>query len=197
MTDQRRAIAAFLAVIVASGMVVACTAPQRSLEAGERSCVGITEHICVDVLEAAKAWSTVDAVGYRIQCTVPICNDQTGTLSANILWSDGTTTDHGFGWGNGYDGSALREAWRPLPTPPVPPTCLGVPADQCEAFWSQAMIGVSPDQVSKIASVRVECTTTCSEASGEARSVVRFKDGSEVTVSTRTYGPAPEITGAP
>lgn len=178
-------------------MVMACTAPNRPAEAGEHSCLGLPEHICVDVLAAAKAWSNVDEAAYRIQCTVPTCGDQAGTLSANILWSDGTTTDHGFGWGNGYDGSSLLEAWRPLPTPPVPPTCLGVPVDQCDLFWSEAMIGVSPDQVPKIAFVRVECTTTCSATSGEARSVVQFQDGSEVTVSTRTYGAAPEITTAP
>jgi hypothetical protein len=180
-----------------AAMALACTDPQRPFEAGEQTCLGLAEHICVDVLAAAKAWTSSDPVGYRIQCTVPMCDEQAGTLSAKILWSDGTAAERGFGWGNGYDGSSLREAWRPLPTPPVPPTCLGVPADQCEAFWSQAMIGVSPDQVPKIAFVRVECTTTCSETSGEARSVVQFQDGSEVTVSTRTYGAAPEITSAP
>ncbi|HUS22467.1 MAG TPA: hypothetical protein VMZ66_10710 [Aeromicrobium sp.] len=178
-------------------MVIACSAPARPLEAGEQSCLGLAERICIDVLGAAKGWTSADVVGYRVQCTDRICDDQSGSLSASILWSDGTRTDRGFGWGNGYDGSAMREAWRPLPTPPVRPTCVGVPVDQCEAFWTDAMIGVTPDQVPKIASVRVECTTTCSEASGEARSVVRFNDGSEVTVSMRTYGAAPELTTAP
>lgn len=194
--DRRNVVGALLTAFLAA-MVVACSAPQRPFEAGEQSCLGLPDHICVDALAAAKASTNADVVGYRIQCTVPICDDQTGTLSANLLWSDGTRTDHGFGWGNGYDGSSLREAWQPLPTPPVPPTCLGVPADQCQEFWAQAMDGVSPDQIPKIAFVRVECTTTCSATSGEAKTVVQYQDGSSVTVSTSTYDLAPEITTAP
>jgi hypothetical protein len=135
-------------------------------------------------VDAVKATSDADVVGFRIQCTVPVCDVRDGSLDEDILWSDGTRTRQGGRWGNGSDVRSLLRAMQPVPTPPVRPTCLGVAQEQCDASWAQAMSNISRDQISSVAFVVVECTTTCnSSESGTGRTIVQFADGTRLVVA--------------
>lgn len=172
------------ALALALGVLGCSPAPAVPAAAGDHSCIGLSEEICAAMLDAATVASDADVVGVRIRCTAPSCDVRNGSLSADILWSDGTRTQPGFQWGNGTDMESLRKAMQPVPTPPVPPTCLHVSQEQCDASWADAMRDIGRDRIPTVAFVIVECTTTCTASeSGQGRTVVQFEDGTRFTVA--------------
>jgi hypothetical protein len=175
----------FAALLALALGVLACSpAAAAPAAAGDQLCIALSDEICAAMLDAAKAASGADVLGFRIRCTAPICDVRNGSLAADILWSDGTRTQPGFQWGNGSDIESLRRAMQPVPTPPVPPTCLRVSQEQCDASWADAVRDIDRDRISSVAFVIVECTTTCnSSESGKGRTIVQFEDGTRLIVA--------------
>jgi hypothetical protein len=179
--------------MIVSSCVAAPPAP-KTLEPGTEACLGLSEAICQAVVQAISAGrgSAVDA--YWISCDVPSCTTASGSLNVVVRWPDGTTDTSGFGWGNGFDTRPVGDAFRPIPTPPVPPTCLGVEATECTSRWRKAMENLPESEIGKVVGVILECTSPtipCPPTAGSGRMTLVFRDGSSRVESTWQYSSEP------
>lgn len=180
-----------LAALVALAVgTIACGARPAPAVAGDEECSGLSEDICAALLEAATTGIDADVEGYRFRCSALTCDLQSGSLDVDILLLDGTHKLAGFSWRNGLNMETLRGVMQPVPTPPVPPTCLGVTQEQCDASWANAMSDIDPARIGDVVAVVVECTTTCTSTPGKGRTIVQFQDGTRVTVAEWEGGSA-------
>ena len=184
-----RAVLSVLAVLTLSSSIAAPSVP-AALEPGSAACLGLPPAMCQSVVEAISTGrgSPVDA--YWISCDVPSCTTNSGSFDVVFRLPDGTTHTSGFGWGNGFDASSLADAFRPIPTPPVAPTCRGVEATECSSRWRNAMENLLESQVGDVTGVILECTSPtipCTPTAGSGRMTLAFRDGTSRVESTWQY----------
>lgn len=177
---------------------IGCAFPMGPVAAGEATCVGLSQEICTQVVDALPGSESSEVSGFRVRCTADAaCSSLSGDLDVDVVWSDGTRTSESLGWANGFDPAQARTVFArsgvPIPTPPVPPDCMGVPPPECQSNWMTAMENVPTQQIDDVVRVLVECTSAaaCTPTSGAGRVTLQFRDGTTLIESTWGYENAP------
>src|SRR6476660_5543551 len=138
---MHRAALGVVAVLAVSSCVAAPSVPPvpKTLGAGTAECLGLPEAMCQTIVQAISAGRGSPVEAYWIRCDVPSCTVNSGSVDVVFRLPDGTTDASGFGWGNGFDARFIVDAFRPFPTPQVPPACRGVDETECASRWRKAM----------------------------------------------------------
>ena len=192
---MRHLTAALLLAVVVGGCGLVPGQAEAPLPLGTKDCTGLAEALClqvVDSIRTSRNGGRLAPLAWRVRCTA-ICNVNTGEVEATINWSDGTTGTTGIGWAGELAGPPILAPVPidPVPFPEVPPTCLGVPQEQCLGEWQTSLENLSADQRGQIVAINVECTTSCTPLEGNGTTTVVLRDGTPVTVSTWSYKAAP------
>ena len=189
---MNRAILSVVALLIVGSCVAAPPVPE-TLAPGTAECLGLPEEMCQSVVQAISAGrgSPIDA--YWISC-VPSCTTNSGSVDMVVRWPDGTTDTKRLQWGNGFDARSVGDAFRPIPMPPVPPTCVGVEATECTSRWRKSMENLPEAQVGEVVGVVLECTSPtipCTPTAGSGRMTLVFRDGTSRVESTWQYSSEP------
>jgi hypothetical protein len=167
-----------------------------ALPPGTQECIGMEPAVCALVLgDMAGDHPGFRPVAWSIRC-VTTCTANEGDVEMTVTWSDGSTEVAGKAWAGGIGpragpGVGPPEPVGPIPTPPVPPTCLGVPQQQCVEEWLGSLASVRAVQRDHVTAVRIQCTTTCNALKGDGTTTV-ILDGGSTTLSTGwSYGSQP------
>ena len=192
---MRRLTAGLLLAVVVGGCGLVRGQPEVPLPLGTKDCIGLAEALClqvVDSIRTSRNGGRLDALAWRVRCTA-VCNATTGEVEATINWSDGTTGTTGLGWEGELAGPPVGAPVPidPVPFPAVPPTCLGVPWEQCQGEWQTSLENLSADQRGQIVAIEVACTTSCTPLEGKGTTTAVLRDGTRVTVSSWSYEAAP------
>lgn len=192
---MRRVTAGLVLAIVLGGCGLLPTQAEAPLPLGTRECIGLVEPLCLQVLDSIRTsrnGGRLAPLAWRVRCTA-VCNATTGQVEATINWSDGTTGTTGMGWQGELSGPPVGAPVPidPVPFPEVPPTCLGVPQEQCVGEWQTSLENLSADQRGQILAINVQCTTSCTPLEGKGTTTVVLRDGTRVTVASWSYEAAP------
>jgi len=181
----------FVAAVLVGLATAGCTVVTPQVAVGEAGCRGVPGDICTAVVAAIAASASLDVVGFSVRCTAGGCTPDSGSLEADVVWSDGTRTPHVLTWVHGFDAAPLRIAGRPIPTPPVPPTCTGVPDNECESEWSTALENLPSTKIDDVVMVLVQCSGICTATSGAGQTVIGLQDGTRLRASIWSYNHTP------
>lgn len=181
-----RHLVAGIAVLVLAG----CGSPgiPDHLVPGTRECVGLPESKCEEILANLSDDPAAELSAIRIRCSSATCTDQSGSVDVAIVWADGRTDSRSTSW----DGAPLdARIFAPIPTPPVPPSCEGVPLSECQGEWTTATENLSAERFADVVLVLVQCSGICSETSGAGQTFIGFRDGTRIRPSTWSYNHNP------
>lgn len=182
-----------LPIATVVSLAIGCAQPGLggSVAAGMRDCGPLPASACDEAVANVAGIRAPEVEGFQIRCTAPTCGNLSGSIDVGILWVDGTSETQSATWANGpFDPSvfAPRAAIR---TPPVPPTCAGVPEAECLGEWTTAMENLSAAQIDDVALVLVRCSGICTASSGAGETFIGFQDGTRIRPSTWSYNHSP------
>ena len=171
-----RALASMAIALVALGSLgcepEAAPAAPAGGGAPQVGCQGVPDSICKQALDTmGAAQGTVAQV--VVQCSQPVCTEQSGEADVLIVFRDGRQTTSTYGWG------AAPAFPEPIPviTPPalaVQPQCQGLPFQQCIDMATNGLDGSTADAVGKIT---VHCSAVCTPTDGSGETTYEFVDG--------------------
>ena len=192
---MRRVTAGLLLAVVLAGCGFLAGQPVAPLPPGTKDCIGLADALCLDVIDTIRKGGNggrLEAVAWRVRCTT-VCHVNKGEVEVTITWSDGSTSTSGVGWENQIAGPPVGPPVPidPVPIPAVPPTCLGLPREQCLGEWQTSLENLSADQRGQILAINVACTTSCTPQEGKGTTTVVLRDGTRVPVSSWSYEAAP------
>lgn len=178
MSGARNPLAVLCAVLALAG----CGAPPPVV--GE-SCRGLPASVCGRILDEAQQGAPPGSggiVAFEIVCTT-ICDEAAGEAIVRVTYANGQTVEGAQGWATPI-GPAPGEPGGPapgaIPTPPVKPTCIGVPAVWCERSVEDAMSNLNGADPSSVIGVVVRCTGTCTDDRGDGDAVITLADGTRL-----------------
>jgi len=148
---------------------------------GQR-CEGMPAVVCARIAAGAQRQAPPGAgavVGIRIVCTTT-CTEAAGEATVTVTYANGQTSQQSQGWASPVGpppGAPGGPAPIVVPTPPVTPTCVGLPKAKCDEQVEGAMTSLNGADPASIVTILIRCTGTCTEANGDGDTVVTLQDG--------------------
>ena len=124
-------------------------------------------------------------VGIVVRCT-GVCTDASGEADRFVRYADGTTDQGGFGWSSAGP-APVGPRIGPDPTPPVAPTCFGIPMAKCQEL-AMGMPDAGDQGHIGIVSIVVRCKPgPCTATTGDGETTITYRRGNGATSRTGSY----------
>lgn len=179
-------VAAAIVFLSVAALALVGRASTPPLSPGMTECVGFPADKCDEWVAALEQEAAPHGglSAYRLVCTSAVCTSQEGKGIRTVVFADGKVEDSGFGYTvPGEPPSSPGRTDAPLT---VTPTCINVPRVPCEDA-ARTFVAEWVGEREAVASIAVECSTTCTELNGDVRALITLTDGRILTADGYSY----------